>query len=51
MSDQAKQNRERVNRFRDRQREAGLVQRTKWAHPDDWPKIDTLIEKLNKARE
>mgnify|MGYP006291058927 CR=1 FL=1 len=39
-----------VASFEDRQREAGRVQRKRWAHPDDWAKIDAVIAMLNKER-
>ena len=50
MSDQAKLNRERVNRHEQRKRDQGLVQRKRWAHPDDWPQIDRLIQRLTAKR-
>jgi hypothetical protein len=33
-----------------RRRAVGLVQRKRWAHPDDWPEIDALIIHLTKQR-
>lgn len=50
MTDQAKLNRKRVNRHEQRKRDQGLVQRKRWAHPEDWPAIDRYIERKNKAR-
>ena len=44
------QNRQRVAKARQRKREAGLVPKERWAHPDDWPEIDRLIQRLTKAR-
>jgi hypothetical protein len=40
----------RVAKHEAAQREAGRVQRKRWAHPDDWPEIDRVIDRLNKAR-
>jgi len=42
--------RARVAAYEQRKRDAGLVQRKRWAHPEDWPRIDRYIERLNKAR-
>ena len=49
-TDAAKQNRQRVAKARQRKRDAGLVPKERWAHPDDWPQIDALIAKLTKHR-
>lgn len=51
MTDKTEQNRDRVNRYRDRQRELGRVQRTVWLHLSDWPRIRKYIDRLNKERE
>ena len=51
MTDQAKQNRQRVAKARQRKRDAGLVPKERWAHPDDWPEIDALITKLGNHRQ
>jgi hypothetical protein len=32
-----------------RKRDAGITQRKRWAHPDDWPKIDAFISQLQKT--
>jgi len=50
MNDQAELNRERVKRHEQRKRDQGLVQRKRWAHPDDWPAIDRYIERKAKER-
>ena len=50
-TDEAKQNRQRVARHEQKKRDAGLVQRKRWAHPDDWPQIDALIAKLTRKRQ
>lgn len=47
----AKLNRERVQRHEQRKRDAGLVQRKVWAHPDDWPGIRKYVARLNRKRE
>ena len=46
----AVQNRQRVAKARQRKRDAGLVPKERWAHPDDWPQIDALIARLTKSR-
>ena len=51
MIDDAQLNRQRVAKTRQRKRDAGLVPKERWAHPDDWTKIDALIARLNKKRE
>ena len=51
MTDAAKQNRQRVAKTRQRKRDAGLVPKERWAHPDDWPEIDALIKRLSAKRE
>jgi len=40
----------RVAALEQRHRDAGEVQRKRWAHPDDWPKIDALISELRAER-
>ena len=50
MTNPAKQNRQRVAKARQRKRDAGLVPKERWAHPDDWPQIDALIAMLTKSR-
>ena len=44
------QNRQRVAKTRQRKRDAGLVPKERWAHPDDWPQIDRLIQRLTAKR-
>lgn len=51
MTNAAKQNRQRVARHEQKKRDAGLVQRKRWAHPDDWPAIDALIAELTNHRQ
>jgi len=51
MNDKNQLNRERVARHEQKKRDAGLVQRKRWAHPDDWPAIDALIAELNNHRQ
>ena len=50
MTDPAKLNRQRVAKARQRKRDAGLVPKERWAHPDDWPQIDALIQRLTAKR-
>jgi len=51
MTNQAKLNRERVKRHEQRKRDQGLVQRKRWAHPDDWPAIDAYIKRKTAKRQ
>lgn len=41
----------RVAEHRRRLRAKGLLPRERWAHPDDWPEIDELIQRLTAARD
>lgn len=41
----------RVRRRTQRMREIGLVPRQVWAHPLDWPAIEELRKRLQKARD
>ena len=50
MPSDAKKNRQRVAKARQRKRDAGLVPKERWAHPDDWPQIDKLIQRLTAKR-
>jgi len=34
-----------------KRKEAGLVRRSVWAHPDDWPQIRALEARLKAERE
>jgi len=42
---------QRVAAHEQRKRDAGLVQRKRWAHPDDWPAIDAYMAQLAQARQ
>lgn len=42
--------RERVAQSRQRKREAGLIPKERWAHPNDWPKIDAYMAQLANGR-
>ena len=43
--------RDRVAAYEERKRRAGLVQRKRWAHPDDWVAIDKFIKELHRRRQ
>ena len=45
------QTRERQATMRERYRALGRVQRSVWAHPEDWPDIVALVRVLNEKRE
>ena len=45
-----KQIREAAARLRAKRKEAGLVRKDVWAHPDDWPAIKALEEANLKLR-
>ena len=47
----AKSDTQRQKSRDDRHRAAGLVQRRRWAHPDDWAAIDAEIDRLCKNRD
>lgn len=36
--------------YRERLREAGFKAKEVWAHVEDWPVIDRLLERLRKRR-
>ena len=42
---------ERKQAERERKRALGLVRRDVYAHPDDWPKLKALEQKLRAKRE
>ena len=46
----AKSDAQRRKALEDRHRAAGLAQRKRWAHPDDWAAIDAEIDRLCKKR-
>lgn len=46
-----KTNNERQADWAARHRAAGRVQRKRWAHPEDWPTIDSHIKRMEKKRE
>lgn len=50
MSNPAAPSAARVKAHEDRKRSAGMVQRKRWAHPDDWPLIDQTIQALADRR-
>ena len=33
---------------RQRKKDAGFVKKEFWCRPEDWPKIETFLKKLNK---
>lgn len=35
---------------RERMREAGYVLRQFWVHPQDWPRVQAYLKRVNKAR-
>ena len=41
---------ERVQKLRDEAAARGLKRREVYAHPDDWPAIKALAEKLSRRR-
>lgn len=46
----AKHAAQRMAEMHERRKDAGLVRRDRWAHPDDWPEIDALIARLTERR-
>ncbi len=46
-----KQLSEAAARFRAKRKEAGLIRRDVWAHPDDWDQIRALESRLQSQRE
>lgn len=44
-------NNEKQAAYAERQKAAGRTQRKVWAHPEDWPRIKSYVERLNKQRE
>jgi hypothetical protein len=46
-----KAGKKRQAEYRQRLREAGFKAKEVWAHIDDWPLIERLVERLRKRRE
>lgn len=39
-----------VQKIAQTMRDLGLVERKRWAHPDDWDTIDRIIDMVNRKR-
>lgn len=50
MTDKRKAAAERKRLERQRKKDAGLIRRDVWAHPDDWPVLRKLEEDLQNKR-